>query len=414
MPYRCTACDKSFRYKVSQRTHKCPSQPPGTVVRQSSDLVQKLLQGAQQKAAPGSSQMPPAHTIANNDDRGRNGETQQPPSTLRPSNESHSFPIPQQQNQHQQFNDNQFTVIVGNDVQSLFPTGQILLASGSLYGGPSSRTNVVHYNSNENSKMKQISDTQKMKEETRLLNKKKNIKNPPNLAVLGAVMTKPDFMTDTQETKEGKYMIQDGNNNSDVGKMKNTTDCNPTVSSLNVGGSQEEFSLKSNNNTNSILTTGNKLAKNLASLQESDFQLSAEDELQISTCCSTDFCKSSNKRCKSIENLDLVVETTDFFTMIMSPSVKSLQSPSEKLRHLTLSSPVDTLLGSEDDGVYQFLMNSADTAMPTNQGKRTDSSSTESLKMTNKTAQMEEPGMKLLQTINQESLKQLLYGTPGS
>ncbi|GAB0099202.1 zinc finger protein 628 [Sergentomyia squamirostris] len=44
MPYKCTACAKSFRYKVSQRTHKCPSQPPGLVVRQSGDLLQKLLQ----------------------------------------------------------------------------------------------------------------------------------------------------------------------------------------------------------------------------------------------------------------------------------------------------------------------------------------------------------------------------------
>ncbi|XP_061710508.1 zinc finger protein 79 isoform X2 [Cydia pomonella] len=42
MPYKCTACDKSFRYKVSQRTHKCQAQPPGTVVRQSGDLVEKL------------------------------------------------------------------------------------------------------------------------------------------------------------------------------------------------------------------------------------------------------------------------------------------------------------------------------------------------------------------------------------
>lgn len=44
MPYKCTACDKSFRYKVSQRTHKCTAQPPGTVIRQSGDLLQKLLQ----------------------------------------------------------------------------------------------------------------------------------------------------------------------------------------------------------------------------------------------------------------------------------------------------------------------------------------------------------------------------------
>ncbi|XP_049949373.1 zinc finger protein 252-like [Schistocerca serialis cubense] len=49
MPYKCTACGKNFRYKVSQRTHKCPSQPPGTVVRQSSDLVQKLRQAVEVK-----------------------------------------------------------------------------------------------------------------------------------------------------------------------------------------------------------------------------------------------------------------------------------------------------------------------------------------------------------------------------
>lgn len=33
MPYKCTACDKSFRYKVSQRSHKCLMNPPGNVVR---------------------------------------------------------------------------------------------------------------------------------------------------------------------------------------------------------------------------------------------------------------------------------------------------------------------------------------------------------------------------------------------
>lgn len=44
MPYKCTACDKSFRYKVSQRTHKCLAQPPGTVIRQTGDLLQKLIQ----------------------------------------------------------------------------------------------------------------------------------------------------------------------------------------------------------------------------------------------------------------------------------------------------------------------------------------------------------------------------------
>ncbi|KAJ8733904.1 hypothetical protein PYW07_014455 [Mythimna separata] len=44
MPYKCTACQKSFRYKVSQRTHKCQAQPPGTVVRQTGELVEKLKQ----------------------------------------------------------------------------------------------------------------------------------------------------------------------------------------------------------------------------------------------------------------------------------------------------------------------------------------------------------------------------------
>lgn len=46
MPYKCTACEKSFRYKVSQRTHKCTAQPPGVVVRQTGDLLQKLLHSA--------------------------------------------------------------------------------------------------------------------------------------------------------------------------------------------------------------------------------------------------------------------------------------------------------------------------------------------------------------------------------
>lgn len=46
MPYKCTACAKSFRYKVSQRTHKCPAQPPGQVVRQSGEFLQKLLQNS--------------------------------------------------------------------------------------------------------------------------------------------------------------------------------------------------------------------------------------------------------------------------------------------------------------------------------------------------------------------------------
>lgn len=52
MPYRCTACNKSFRYKVSQRTHKCTAQPPGTVIRQAGDLLQRLLHSAAIYAGP--------------------------------------------------------------------------------------------------------------------------------------------------------------------------------------------------------------------------------------------------------------------------------------------------------------------------------------------------------------------------
>ncbi|KAG8232435.1 hypothetical protein J437_LFUL012865 [Ladona fulva] len=51
MPYKCTVCEKSFRYKVSQRTHKCSSQQTGTVVRQSSDLVERLLSHQRDKPA---------------------------------------------------------------------------------------------------------------------------------------------------------------------------------------------------------------------------------------------------------------------------------------------------------------------------------------------------------------------------
>ena len=38
MPYKCTACGKSFRYKVSQRTHKCPAQQANALNQQSMQL----------------------------------------------------------------------------------------------------------------------------------------------------------------------------------------------------------------------------------------------------------------------------------------------------------------------------------------------------------------------------------------
>lgn len=42
LPYKCSVCQKSFRYKVSQRTHKCD----GILVRQPGELLQKLMQNS--------------------------------------------------------------------------------------------------------------------------------------------------------------------------------------------------------------------------------------------------------------------------------------------------------------------------------------------------------------------------------
>lgn len=50
MPYQCTACNKRFRYKISQRTHKCSANPPGVVVRTNGYLVERL-QAAMIKAS---------------------------------------------------------------------------------------------------------------------------------------------------------------------------------------------------------------------------------------------------------------------------------------------------------------------------------------------------------------------------
>jgi hypothetical protein len=346
--------------------------------------------------------MPPAHKNVNNNDRDITAETPQPPEDQRPLDESLNFSFSQQQNHRQQFNNNHFTVIVGNDVQSMFPRGQIILAPSPLYSAPSTIQHVVCSNSSENSEKKQRTDMQKMEEEIGLLNRKTKMQTPEKLTVGGVTMATVN-KNDKQENHGGKHMVQDS-------ITENTTDCGPEVNSLNTEGLQEELSHKKKN----ILTSEKKLSQDPVFLQESDFQVSENDELQISTCNLTDFLKSSNKTCKSVENLDLVVETTDFFTMVMSPSVKSLPSPSERLKHLTLSSPVDTLLSYEDDGMYQFLLTSDDMAVHTNPGRRTDGGSIESSKSNGRTTQRKETDTSPLQTINEESLKQLLYGSSSS
>lgn len=351
--------------------------------------------------------MPATHMSFSSGDSGETVEMQRPLTAQKITGDS------QQENQHRQFNNSQFTIIVGSDVSSVFPAGQVLLASSGVYDAPSLNTHLVCSVSSENSEMEQRSDTQKMREGIEILNNEINVQSPPKPAVVEVTMATAD-LKDKQENQEGAYMVQDDSINLNVGNMRNTTDCNVKVSSLNAGGSQEELSLKKSNNKNSMLSTGKKLTQDSVFMEASDFHISAKDELQISTCSSADCWKSSDKICKEVENSDLTVETTDFFTMVTSPSVKSLPSPSEKLKHLTLSSPVDTLLGYEDDVMYHYLLSSADMVVQTNQEKRTDSSSTDSSASSTRTTQCEEHGTRPLQTINEESLKQILYGTLSS
>jgi hypothetical protein len=338
-------------------------------------------------------------------------ETQQPLIAQKLSGDSHHFPVPQQENQHQQFNNSQFTIIVGSDVSTVFPAGQILLPSSVVYDAPSLNTHVCCV-ANESSEMEQRSNTQKMREGIVALNDKINMQSPPKPAVVAVTMTTTGF-EDEQENQERECMVQDGSINLNVGNTRNATDCNTEENSLNAGGSQKELSLKKTNNKNNMLSSRDKLADSVC-MEANDFQIPAKDEFQMYTCSPIDFWKSSGKIHKEAENSGLTVDTTDFFTMVTSPSMKSLPSPSEKLKHLTLSSHVDTLLGYEDDVMYQYYISSADMAVQTNQEKRSDNSLTASSADCTKTTQCEEHGTKPFQTINEEGLKHLLYGTSSS
>jgi hypothetical protein len=339
-------------------------------------------------------------------------ETQQPLIAQKLSGDSHHYPVPQQENQHQQFNNSQFTIIVGSDVSTVIPAGQILLSSSAIYDAPSLNTHMCCVTS-ENSEMEQRSNTQKMGEAIAVLNDKINIQSPQKPAVVAVTMATASFK-DKHENQERGCMVQDGSINLNVGNTRNATDCNMEVNSLNVGGSQKELSLKKTNNKNNMLSSKKKLAQDSGCMEASDFHISAKDELQMFTCSPVDFFKSSDKKHKEAENSGLAVDTTDFFTMVTSPSMKSLPSPSEKLKHLTLSSHVDTLLGYEDDIMYQYFLSSADTTVQTNQEKRSDDSSTTSSAGCTKTTQCEEHDAKPFQTINEESLNHLLYGTASS
>nr|CAD7201696.1 unnamed protein product [Timema douglasi] len=75
-------------------------------------------------------------------------------------------------------------------------------------------------------------------------------------------------------------------------------------------------------------------------------------------------------------------ETTDFFNLVMSPPLQSIPSPSERLKHLSLST---------DERIYQYVFDSNDGHDVPCQGEASTPNTQEQL-----------------QTINEESLKQLL------
>nr|CAD7260731.1 unnamed protein product [Timema shepardi] len=75
-------------------------------------------------------------------------------------------------------------------------------------------------------------------------------------------------------------------------------------------------------------------------------------------------------------------ETTDFFNLVMSPPLQSIPSPSERLKHLSLST---------DERIYQYVFDSNDGHNVPCQGEASTPNTQEQL-----------------QTINEESLKQLL------
>jgi hypothetical protein len=336
-------------------------------------------------------------------DSGKTAETRQPLIAQKLSGDSHHYPVPQQENQRQQL-----TIIVGSEVSTVFPAGQILLSSSAVYDAPS-----LCCVTTEDSEMEQRSNTQKMGEGIAALNDEIDIQSPQKPRVVAVTMATAGFK-DKHENQERGRMIQDGSINLNVGNTRNAADCNMEVNSLNIGDSQKELSLKKTNNKNNMLSTEKKLAQDSVCMEASDFHIPAKDELQMFTCSPVDFFKSSNKKHKEAENSGLAIDTTDFFTMVTSPSMKSLPSPSEKLKHLTLSSHVDTLLGYDDDVMYQYFLSSADTTVQTNQEKISDDSSTTSSAGCTKTTQCEEHGTKPLQTINEESLNHLLYGTASS
>ncbi|XP_069701945.1 uncharacterized protein [Periplaneta americana] len=418
MPYKCTACGKSFRYKVSQRTHKCPSQPPGTVVRQSGELVKKLLQEAQQKQIPSNLKVLPDQKYVANDERSKTDEDQQSLTTQNMSNESHA------QDQHHQYDENQFTIILGSE--PIFPSGQILVTSNSLYNSSTSPVHKFFNSVSDSTKATLTTHTENLIDKTGeavSLPRKIDMYSGQKQQIYTVAMETSGVEKDKQ--KSGDTLQNRNNNSGDCNVKENeyelpkvTRNCNQNPSSNPVR--EHETFLTKDDGKYSSLVTGKKLGMNLSLIKEKKLCMS-DNCVKSSICNSTDFWKTSHT---SEGHSDLVVETTDFFTMVMSPSIKSLPSPSEKLKHLSLSSPVSNLLNYEDDGMYNFLLNSDETAHhnETETKDNTNFSTDNTLKNNNKGVQdcihthATNSGVDSvpLQTINEESLKQLLYGSTSS
>ncbi|KAJ9591445.1 hypothetical protein L9F63_002051, partial [Diploptera punctata] len=291
MPYQCTACGKSFRYKVSQRTHKCPSQPPGTVVRQSGELVQKLLQGAQQSL----------------------------------QNTKYKVPSVESRAESKKIGDS------------------TLSSESQLSSAPD---DLCSFSTEDKSTKSSVSSTNSL------------------------------------EMKQLTSMVKD------VEKSAITMNDKINAPSSTSSSRVEE------------MTGFENLPEKMTNLRSDNITANKKDLSQDSIFLNENVVHAASARGdKSDDNSDLIVETTDFFTMVMSPSGKSLPSPSERLKHLSLSSPVDTLLGYEDD-------ESPDKNSETN----TVNSQSDSVEIgTNNTVSVSDS--EPLETINEESLKNLLYGS---
>ena len=281
----------------------------------------------------------------------------------------------------QELNSSQFTIVVGNNINSEFPSGHIILTSDSLCNISVDDKNVL---ASENSAEKNSTTSDK--------------KDIPSTIKDSLIVKKPEYQEINVEDRDKNCI--------NVNFEENIFAPNTKHSLIGYENMEEDMNIKTNDKIASINSPTDSPFVN-----ETNFHLSsAKGDVCVSPTNSELFWKTSNKNQKADENSDLVVETADFFSLVLSPG-KSLPSPSEKLKHLSLSSPVDTLLGYEDDGLYQLLLNPDNaTTSENNSGDNIVQHQTDTIETTGNNNN----NTQTLETINEESLKHLLYGSSRS